>query len=81
MLGAGRIPTTARVFRGFDTHGIKRVISLRALNVCFLWVANGRGGAESFVESALEATQGQIDGFFSQVPCKFHLEEVASVGD
>jgi len=31
--------------------------------------------------SALEATQGQMDGFFSQLPYKCHLEEVASVGD
>ena len=29
---------------------------------------------------SLEATQGQIDGFFSQLPHKFHLGEVASVG-
>ena len=32
-------------------------------------------------EAALEATQGQIDGFFSHLPYKCHLEEVASVGD
>ena len=32
-------------------------------------------------DSALEATQGQIDGIFSQLPYKFHLEEVASLGD
>jgi len=31
--------------------------------------------------AAMEATQGQIDGFFSQLPYKCHLEEVASVGD
>ena len=30
---------------------------------------------------ALEATQGQIDGFFNQFPHKCYLEEVASVGD
>jgi len=30
---------------------------------------------------ALEATQGQMDGFLSQLPYKCHLEEVASVGD
>ena len=30
---------------------------------------------------ALEATQGQMDGFFSQLPYKCHLEEVACVGD
>ena len=30
---------------------------------------------------ALEATQGQMDGFISQIPYKCHLEEVASVGD
>jgi hypothetical protein len=27
----------------------------------------------------LEATQGQMDGFFSQLPNKCNLEEVASV--
>jgi len=32
-------------------------------------------------EAALEATQGQMDGFFSQLPYKCYLEEVASVGD
>ena len=32
-------------------------------------------------QAALEATQGQIDGIFSQLPYKCHLEEVASVGD
>ena len=31
--------------------------------------------------AALEATQGQMDGLFSQLPYKCHLEEVASVGD
>jgi len=31
--------------------------------------------------AALEATQGQNDSFFSQLLCKCHLEEVASVGD
>ena len=30
---------------------------------------------------ALEATQGQMDGFFSQLPYKCYLEEVASVGN
>ena len=31
--------------------------------------------------SALEATQGQMDGFFSQLPYKCHQNRVASVGD
>ena len=31
--------------------------------------------------STLEATQGQIDGFFSQLPCKCHQNRVASVED
>ena len=31
--------------------------------------------------STLEATQGQIDGFLSQLPFKFYLPEAASVGD
>jgi len=30
---------------------------------------------------ALEATQGQMDGFFSQLPYKFHQSRVTSVGD
>ena len=31
--------------------------------------------------STLEATQGQIDGFCSQLPYKCHQNRVASVGD
>ena len=31
--------------------------------------------------TTLETTQGQIDGFFSQLPSKCDLQEVASVGD
>ena len=31
--------------------------------------------------ATLGATQGQIDGFLSQLPYKYHLEEVASVED
>ena len=31
--------------------------------------------------AALEATQEQMDGFFSQLPNKCYLPEVASVGD
>ena len=31
--------------------------------------------------TALEATQGQMDGFVGQLPYKCHLEEVASVRD
>jgi len=38
---------------------------------------------DAFAKSppTLEATQGQIDGFFSQIPCKCHQNRVASVGD
>jgi len=32
-------------------------------------------------KTTLETTQGQIDGFFSQLPSKYYLPEVASVGD
>ena len=35
--------------------------------------------AETGARSALEATHGQMDGFFSQFPYKCYLEEVASV--
>ena len=31
--------------------------------------------------TTLEATQGQSDGFFGQLPYKCHLEEVAFLGD
>ena len=31
--------------------------------------------------AALESIHGKMDGFFRQLPYKFHLEEVASVGD
>ena len=43
----------------------------------------GPSDASANVEtgSTLEATQGQMDGVFSQLPYKCHLEEVASVGD
>ena len=37
-------------------------------------------GDERLSPPALEATQGQMDGIFSLLPCKCHLEEVASVG-
>ena len=33
------------------------------------------------LNTALEATQGQMDGFFSQLPYKCHQNRVASVGD
>ena len=36
--------------------------------------------SESNSHPALQATQGQMDGFFGQLPYKCHLEEVASVG-
>ena len=32
-------------------------------------------------KTALEATQGQNDSFFSQLPYRRHPDEVASVGD
>ena len=31
--------------------------------------------------TTLEATQGRIDGFLSQLPCKCHPNRVVSVGD
>ena len=33
------------------------------------------------MQSTLEATQGEMDGFFSQLPYKCHQNRVASVGD
>ena len=51
---------------------------------CGVW-GLGSGGvcldAAFAAPTVLEATQVQIRGFFSQLPYKCHLEEVASVGD
>ena len=41
----------------------------------------GGVGSKRQLPAALEATQGHMDGFFSETPYKCHLEEVASVGD
>ena len=38
-------------------------------------------GPMSCTVSTLEANQGQIDGFFGQLPCKCHQNRVAPVGD
>ena len=41
----------------------------------------GEGDSVVPIGTTLEATQGQIDGFFSQLPYKCHQNRVASVGD
>ena len=51
------------------------------LAVTVLYVPYSLDSGERIYASALEATQGQMDGFFSQLQYKCHLEEVASVGD
>ena len=40
-----------------------------------------KNAGASFSQAALEATQGQINGFFSHLPYKCYLEEMASMGD
>ena len=47
------------------------------------WRGAGFGASVSGqnCRAALEATQGQMDGFFSQLPYTCYIEEVASVGD
>ena len=47
------------------------------------WSAIGRDTNDfsMVVVPTLETTQGQMDGFLSQLPYKYHLEEVTSVGD
>ena len=39
------------------------------------------GASRAFSRAGLEATQEQNDSFFSQLPYKCYIEEVASVGD
>jgi len=46
-----------------------------------LMPAWGDGMFDTNGYTTLEATQWQIDGFFSQLPCKCHQNRVASVGD
>ena len=54
---------------------------------CYEGMRFGFGGARlislqvSFFFTALEATQGQMHGFLSQLPYKCHLKEVEFVGD
>ena len=55
-------------------------------NQTVLWIIHAWGIHEipsqlSGEITALEATQGQIDCFFSQLPYKCHQNRVASVGD
>jgi len=53
-------------------------LQLRSPNRCRTpWLARFRRETPP----ALEATQGQMDGFFSSIPYACHLEAVASVGD
>jgi len=42
---------------------------------------NPRGGGSAATSTTLEATQGQFDGFFSQLPYTYHQNRVAYVGD
>ena len=46
-----------------------------------LTVVNSVASTTLLSVPTLETTQGQIDGFFSQLPFKCYLPEVASVGD
>ena len=47
------------------------------------WSQTGAPGPEGqgFSVTALEATQGQMNDFLSQLPCTCKLEQVASVGN
>ena len=47
----------------------------------FCWPPISRRRGLRGAQPALEATQGQNDSFFGQLPYKYYLEEVASVGD
>jgi hypothetical protein len=46
----------------------------------FLWRVASFHGCPTH-RPAGKATQGQMDGFFSQLPYKCHLKEMVSVGD
>ena len=52
-----------------------KLCTRQGLEVCHL------GQDLVILDTALEATHGQFDGFFSQFPYKCHLEVAACVGD
>ena len=60
-----------------------RTRSSICLTAAFAWSAVPVEPSPNVHAAALEATQGQMNGFFGQLPCKCHSEEVASasVGD
>ena len=62
-------------------RSLSRALSPPPLARCFsLSLSALAGGNHANCSAALEATQGQNDSFFSELPYKCHLEEVASVG-
>jgi hypothetical protein len=56
------------------------LLSLRYTKIVFVMYTTPDEAAWP-LSAALEATQGQMDGFSNQLPYKSHLEDVASVGD
>ena len=79
---ADRVPPFPVVYVGPRKHfeGVDRI---------WEWYHEGKDAEGTFTQShvspsipaALEASQGQRDGLFSQRPYKCHLKEVASVKD
>ena len=72
--------------RGADQIGVEQLFELFTAGGELRWREMVRSGGGGFDHSgshkaALEATQGQMDGFVSQLPYKCHQNRVASVGD
>ena len=64
-----------------DYLGTKFRVAFRAV-ISQTWLKNrGLHTAAIWCGATVEATQGQIDGFFRQLPYKCHQNRVASVGD
>ena len=55
-------------------------LSLQGASLATQIIEGEERWSEAERKYALETTQGQIDGFFSQLPFKCYLPEVASVG-
>ena len=65
-----------------DRQIVNKELSLSLYRAEKQRLANEPLSPTAYPESAaLEATQGQMDDFFGQLPYKCHPEEVASVGD
>jgi len=64
-----------------NTHKITKERAVHVLRADWLGMRTNYTSVKTMSITTLEATQGQMDGFFSQLPYKSHQNRVASVED